>query len=358
MIQASMRRTCLYTGFRAPILAVVLSGGHLGCGPQGVTQGQTSGSNGEASGAAGSGAAGSGTAGSGAAGSGSGSAGATGQTAESGSGTASGGSSSGASAGAQSDIPDARSAEASVTADEAGQDAGDASTIVLPKRVLLYYDGASPTITMQSVMNQLTFYTSTLTGWGFASDESVDPTTITDANLEHYALLAMINTCFAPFGQGNPDEPQSMVIQRFLQRGGSLFGTHCADVTFQGQTPVSLYNQLIGGQGGAPPGGTAFFQGNNNCRKLADHPSTTSLPATFSFMGNLDNTDYLASDSTILVKCTWVTTNGADVAVSWYRYEGLGRVFYTDFAKVEGDLTDPVIGVEHIVPALSWTLRR
>jgi hypothetical protein len=268
--------------------------------------------------------------------------------------------SSGASADAQVNVSDARSAEAdaSFAAGEAGQDAGDASTIALPARVLLYYDGASPTITTQSIMNQLAFYTNTLSGWGFASDESVDPTAITDANLEHYALLAMINTCFAPFGQGKPDEPQSMVIQRFLQRGGSLFGTHCADVTFQGQTPVSLYNQLIGGQGGAPPGGTAFFQGNNNCRKLADHPSTTNLPATFSFMGNLDNTDYLASDSTILVRCTWVTTNGADVAVSWYRYEGLGRVFYTDFAKVEGDLTDPVIGAEHIVPALSWTLRR
>lgn len=348
-----MRRTCLSTGFRAAILAV-LAGGHLGCGQQGeATQGPTSGSNGEASGTAGSGASGSGAAGSGSA-----SAGATGQTAESGSGTASGGLSSGASADAQANVSDARSAEASFTADEAGQDAGDASTIALPARVLLYYDGASAAITTQSIMNQLAFYTNTLSGWGFASDESVDPTAITDANLEHYALLAMINTCFAPFGQGNPDEPQSMVIQHFLQRGGSLFGTHCADVTFQGQTPVSLYNQLIGGQGGAPPGGTAFFQGNNNCRKLADHPSTTNLPATFSFMGNLDNTDYLASDSTILVKCTWVTTNGADVAVSWYRYEGLGRVFYTDFAKVEGDLTDPVIGAEHIVPALSWTLRR
>jgi hypothetical protein len=350
MIRASMPRTCLSTGFRVAILAL-LAGGPLGCGPQGgATQGPTSGSNGEASGAAGSGAAGSGSA----------SAGATGQTAGSGSGTASGGPSSGALADAQANVSDARSADAdaSFAEAEAGQDAGDASTITLPARVLLYYDGASGAITTQSIMNQLAFYTSTLSGWGFASDESVDPTTITDANLEKYALLAMINTCFAPFGQGQPDEPQSMVIQRFLQRGGSLFGTHCADVTFQGQTPVSLYNQLIGGQGGAPPGGTAFFQGNNNCRKLADHPSTTNLPATFSFMGNLDNTDYLASDSTILVKCTWVTTNGADVAVSWYRYEGLGRVFYTDFAKVEGDLTDPVIGAEHIVPALSWTLRR
>jgi type 1 glutamine amidotransferase len=237
-------------------------------------------------------------------------------------------------------------------------DGGGDSSLALPARVLLYYNNAVPTISMQSIVAQLAFYTTTLKGWGFASDESVDPGAISDANLQNYALLAMINTCFSPFGQNNPDEPQSMVIQRFLQRGGSLFGTHCADVTFQGQTPVSLYNQLIGGRGGAPPGGTAYFQGNNDCRKVADHPSTAMLPATFPFMGNLDNTDYLAPDTTVLVKCTWVTTNGADVAVSWYRNEGLGRVFYTDFAKIDTDLTDPVIGAEHIVPALSWALRR
>jgi hypothetical protein len=232
-------------------------------------------------------------------------------------------------------------------------DAGDATAVALPARVLLYYLGAIPTIPMQSVLAQLAFYTSTLHGWNFASDETVDPMTITDTNLGRYAALAMVNTCFSPFGPGKPDTPQSQVIQRFLQRGGGLFGTHCADVTFQSATPPVLYNQLIGGRGG-----NGFFDGQNNCRKLANHPSTTQLPATFSFVGNLDNTDFLAADSTVLVKCTWVTPNGKDVAVSWYRNEGLGRVFYTDFAKIDTDLTDPVVGASHVVPGLSWVLRR
>ena len=34
------------------------------------------------------------------------------------------------------------------------------------------------------------------------------------------------------------------------------------------------------------------------------------------------------------------------------------RVFYTNFGKVVGDLTDPVVGGEHIVPGLAWVLRR
>jgi len=248
--------------------------------------------------------------------------------------------------------PDAR-ADVVPIASDAGQATVDAGTGALPARVLLYYLGAIPTIPMQSVLAQLAFYTNTLKGWNFASDETIDPTTLTDANLTQYAALAMVNTCFSPFGQNKPDTPQSQVIQRFLQRGGGLFGTHCADVTFQSANPPVLYNQLIGGRGG-----NGFFEGPNMCRKLADHPSTAQLPAMFPFTGNLDNTDFLAPDSTVLVKCTWGTPNGKDVAVSWYRNEGLGRVFYTDFAKIDTDLTDPVIGASHVVPGLSWVLRR
>ncbi len=255
--------------------------------------------------------------------------------------------------GGGSTVADASIAEAGIDATSGGpSDGGDAATATLPARVLLYYLGAVPTISMQSMTAQLAFYAQTLSGWGFASDQSVDPTTISDSNLQRYAALAMVNTCFEPFGMGKPDTPQSQAIQAFLRRGGGLFGTHCADVTFAGQNPPALYNQLIGGRGG-----NGYFEGQNNCRKLADHPSTAALPATFSFTGNLDNTDFLAADSTVLVKCTWVEPNGADVAVSWYRTEGAGRVFYTDFAKIDTDLTDPVIG-PHVTAGLSWVLQR
>jgi type 1 glutamine amidotransferase len=160
----------------------------------------------------------------------------------------------------------------------------------------------------------------------------------------------MINTCFEPFGKGKPDRPQSEVLQRFLQRGGGLFGTHCAAVTFQSANPPALYNQLIGGRGG-----NGFFDGTSQCRSVAAHPSTGSLSSPFSFPGNLDNTDFLAPDTVVLVKCQWQTPGGKDVNVSWYRNEGAGRVFYTDFAKVDADLTNPSTG-PHIVAGLAWVL--
>jgi type 1 glutamine amidotransferase len=55
---------------------------------------------------------------------------------------------------------------------------------------------------------------------------------------------------------------------------------------------------------------------------------------------------------------TWGNGNGDDVAVSWVRMEGMGRVFYTNFAKVDADLTNPTIGDSHVIRGLGWVLGR
>ncbi len=217
-----------------------------------------------------------------------------------------------------------------------------------PARVLLYHFS---TLDIPSVPAQLAFFKNKLGEWGFQADDSIDPSVFTDANLSRYAAVAMINTCFEPFGAGKPDRPQSEVLQRFVRSGGGLFGTHCAAVTFAGANPPALYNQVFGGRGG-----NGFFDGRSDCRKTADHPSTAMLPATFVFNGNLDNADFVAADSVVLVRCTWAT--GKEVAVSWWRSEGLGRVFYTNFAKVDADLADATLGAGHIVPGLAWVLGR
>jgi type 1 glutamine amidotransferase len=228
------------------------------------------------------------------------------------------------------------------------QNARDGAT--LPKRVLLYHFS---TLVIPTVPAQLTFLRSKLTEWQYESDDSVDPAQFTDDNLSRYGAVAMVNTCFEPFGAGKPDRPQSEALQRFVQRGGGLFGTHCAAVTFQSAQPPVLYNQLIGGRGGGVP-----FDGTSDCRKLADHASSALLPPTFAFIGNLDEADYVAPDSVVLVRCKRAAPDGKDVAVSWYRTEGSGRVFYTNFAKVDADLKDPTLGAQHILPALSWILGR
>ncbi|HVU49585.1 MAG TPA: ThuA domain-containing protein, partial [Polyangia bacterium] len=238
-------------------------------------------------------------------------------------------------------------ADAAGGADTAG---GPDAAPSLPRRVLLYHFS---TLVIDSVPAQLAFYEHLLDGWGYASDDSVDPAKFTDEGLAPYGAVAMINTCFFPFGDGKDGAQESAALQRFVARGGGLFGAHCAAVTFQSVSPPPLYNQLFGGQEG-----NGFFDGTSACRKLGEHPTIDALPATFDFPGNLDNNQYVFPTTSITVRCKWGGGEMRDVAVSWVRAEGAGRVFYTNFGKVVDDLTDPVLGGEHIVPGLAWVLGR
>jgi type 1 glutamine amidotransferase len=219
-----------------------------------------------------------------------------------------------------------------------------------PARVLLY---SFSTLEIASVPKQLDIFAAQLEEWQFEVDRSEDPSVFTDENLERYAAVGMINTCFWPFGANQQGASQSQALKTFLEDGGGLFGTHCADVTFQSQDPPALYNQLIGGRASSQN-----FDGNSDCEKAAEHPTTSALPATFVYSGNLDNTDFIAEDAQVLVKCRWGDTNHTEAAVSWARMQGAGRVFYTNFGKVDGDLTQQTIGEPHIVSGLGWVLGR
>jgi type 1 glutamine amidotransferase len=217
-------------------------------------------------------------------------------------------------------------------------------------RVLLYSFG---TLDIPSLPAQLATFRRKLESWQFQVDDSKDPTVFTDAGLARYAAVGMINTCFYPFGANNAGAAESQALQRFLQRGGGLFGTHCADVTFQSVNPPPLYNQLIGGRANSDN-----YTGNHACRTVADHPTVAALPATFTYSGNLDNAGFVAPDTVVLVRCKFGGGSGADTAVSWVRNEGTGRVFFTNFAKVDTDLGNATIGEPHILKGLAWVLGR
>jgi len=232
-----------------------------------------------------------------------------------------------------------------------GVDGGATDGPARPMRVLLY---SFSTLDIATVPAQLTYLKQKLEGWGYTVDQSKDPTVFTDTGLAKYAAVGMINTCFFPFGANNMGAAESQALQKFLKAGGGLFGTHCADVTFQSVNPPPLYNQLIGGRADS-----SNFDGDSTCTKMGDHPTIAGLPATFTYKGNLDNAGFVATDSTVLVRCKWSGGGQKDTAVSWVRTEGgAGRVFFTNFAKVDADLKDPSLGDKHIIPGLAWVLGR
>lgn len=219
-----------------------------------------------------------------------------------------------------------------------------------PQRVLLYSFG---TLAIESLQSQLQLFEDRLESWGYEVVRSKEPADIEAANLSRFAAVGMINTCFEPFGAGNAGTAQGAALTAFVEAGGGLFGTHCASVTFQSAQPPHVYNQLLGGRGG-----DGYFDGVSSCRTEGAHPTVSSLPQAFDYLGNLDNADYLGADTQVLVRCRWSTGAQKDVPVSWYRTPGTGRVFYTNFAKVDADLRDATIGEKHVFPGLAWVLGR
>jgi type 1 glutamine amidotransferase len=221
---------------------------------------------------------------------------------------------------------------------------------MLPKRVLLYHFS---TLDIPSVAAQLTLLSEQLTTWGYEVKDSVSPADLSAESLAQFGGVGMINTCFEPFGKNNMGEAETAALKGFVEGGGGLFGTHCATVTFQAVEPPHPYNGVIGGRGGH-----GFFNGTSACRTTEQHVTTAMLPATFDYMGDLDNADYVAPDTKVLVKCKWSGGEQKDTAVSWYRTPGKGRVFYTNFAKEDADLSDMTLGAKHIMLGLGWVLGR
>jgi hypothetical protein len=236
------------------------------------------------------------------------------------------------------------------SAGSGGSAGAGGSGSMLPKRVLLYHFS---TLTIGTVAAQLTFYKNQLMTWGYETVDSVNPDDISTANLATFGAVGMINTCFEPFGMGKPGDAQAAALKAFVQAGGGLFGTHCADVTFTSAATMPAYNQLLGGW--AHNGQNSGDNGSLMCTKKADHPTSMMLPATFSYQGNVDVAE-VAKDATVLVECKYGNTT---TPVSWVRTEtGGGRVFYTSFGKVDADLTNTTIGPNHIVLGLGWVLGR
>jgi len=234
----------------------------------------------------------------------------------------------------------------------AGMDGGNNR----PKRVLLY---SYSTLSISGVAQQLSDLEQTLKGWGYEVDKVADPMSgmiFSDTNLAKYAAVGMINTCFYPFGSGKNDTAagitESLALKKFLQEGGGLFGTHCAQVTFTSATAMPLYNQLLGGW--AHSGKNSGDNADMTCTKSGTHPTADMLPAMFSYKGNVDDTE-VTKDATVLVSCKY---GSSTTAVSWVRTEGTGRVFNTSFGKVESDLKDATIGANHIILGLGWVLGR
>jgi type 1 glutamine amidotransferase len=222
----------------------------------------------------------------------------------------------------------------------------------VPRRVLLYHYNSTPVAA--TTPQQIAFLKNQLAAWGYEVEVSEEPSDINAARLRTLSAVGFINVCFNPYGRGQTGEAQTAALAAFVEAGGGMFVTHCSSVAFQNASPPNPYADLIGGRSGRDN-----FDGASSCTTTPErHVSTAMLPATFRYSGNLDNADYLSPDAKVLVRCMWSGGKQLDTAVSWYRTPGKGRVFYTNFAKVDSDYSSATIGAAHIVSGLGWAVGR
>lgn len=221
-----------------------------------------------------------------------------------------------------------------------------------PRRVLLYHYNSTPVAA--TTPQQIAYLARQLTAWGYEVQVSEDPADINAARLGTLSAIGFINVCFNPYGPGQSGEDRTAALQAFVESGGGMFVTHCSSVAFQNARPPNPYADLIGGRSCRDN-----FDGHSTCSTTAEpHVSTAMLPGTFDYTGNLDYADYLSPDARVLVRCQWSGGRKLDTAVSWYRTPGKGRVFYTNFAKVDSDYSDATVGAAHILPGLRWAVGR
>ncbi len=144
-----------------------------------------------------------------------------------------------------------------VAAQGGANSAGGGGSPAVPrliKNFLLYHHAAGGSITQQLELLQ-----AQLTKFGFSSTTTDDPAAISTTTLAQYGAVGMINNCFMPFGANGSS--QAAGLKTFVEAGGSIFGTHCASVTYQRADPPHPYNQLLGGRGGG-----GFFNGDSTVR--------------------------------------------------------------------------------------------
>ena len=81
------------------------------------------------------------------------------------------------------------------------------------------------------------------------------------------------------------------------------------------------------------------------------------LPATFEVRDEFYLFRSFRPDNQVVVRCRAVDGRTM-IPVAWYRDEGAGRVFYTNFGHTSEIWTQGRLVEDHMVPALLWALGR
>ena len=157
------------------------------------------------------------------------------------------------------------------------------------------------------------------------------------------------------------DDAQRAMLLDFVRGGGAVVGSHCATDTWY-EWPE--YGALIGGYFAGHP----WHEDVGVKVEVTDHPSTAHLGEKFRITDEIYQHKEPWSRERLLVlmgldpEATDMDKQGIlrddrDVAISWTREEGEGRVFYSSLGH-RADVWNDDRFRKHMVEGAIWAMRR
>lgn len=182
---------------------------------------------------------------------------------------------------------------------------------------------------------------------GYEVDTTSDATWFQEDSLTRYSAVIFLNTTGDVL-----NHYQEVAFERYIQAGGGYVGMHSAADT---EYDWGWYGRLVGGYFDSHPvPQEATFHVVD-----AGHPSTDSLPATFTYHDEWYNFKKRSPDINVLITIDEDSyeggTNGADHPIAWYHdYDG-GRAFYTGFGHSAAAFRDSLIA-KHMLGGIRYAV--
>ena len=182
---------------------------------------------------------------------------------------------------------------------------------------------------------------------GFSVDTTTDAAKFVEDSLKKYAALVFLNST-GELLTGN----QEIALERYMQAGGGFVGIHAAT---DAEYDWSWYVSMIGASfKGHPAQQEATLVINDKT-----HPSTNTLPATWSRKDEWYNFKNISKDIKVLMsideKSYQGGEHGANHPMAWYHSFDGGRVFYTELGHTNESYTEPLF-LQHILGGIKYAM--
>jgi type 1 glutamine amidotransferase len=182
---------------------------------------------------------------------------------------------------------------------------------------------------------------------GFDVDTSTNANKFAEDSLKKYAALVFLSST-GEILTGN----QEIAMERYMQAGGGFVGIHAAA---DAEYDWNWYVKMIGASFKSHPEqqeATLVINDKN-------HPSTDSLPATWTRKDEWYNFKNLNSDVKVLISIDEKSykggENGDKHPMAWYHNFDGGRVFYTELGHTNESYSDPMY-LKHILGGIQYAI--